>query len=119
MAFEYEFQVRNFGQLRFFFLGGEGVKFVRKLFIELLKLHSHFRLKLKVEGKIGYFPQEIHSKISKQLSKNKNRLIIVSFDGFSYPILVTQAMPSLQSSYSFPFGIKSIIKGSFQFILVG
>ena len=42
------------------FFGGEGVKFVRKLFVELLKLHSHFRLKLKVEGKIGYFPQEMH-----------------------------------------------------------
>ena len=95
--FEHEFQVRNFGQLRISFWG-EGVKFVSKMFIELLKLHSHFRLKLKVEGKTGYFQQEIHSKISKQLARNKNRPIIVSFDGFSYPILATQAVRLLKSS---------------------
>ena len=84
----------------------------------ITKFHSHFQLKSEREGKTGYVWQGIHSNISKQLLKNKNISIIVSFYGFKYQILVTQAMSPLQCSQSFLFRIKSIIKGSVHFFLL-
>ena len=51
-------------------------------------------------------------------STNTNIFKIVSFVGFYYQIFVTQAIPPVRFSWSFPFGIKSIIKGSVHFILL-
>ena len=39
-------------------------------------------------GKVNYIQQEIYSKISKKISKNKNIPIILSFDGFHYQSFV-------------------------------
>ena len=67
-------------------------------FCKVSTFHSHFQLKSKQKGQTSYTFQEIDSKISKQLSKNKNRPIIVSFDRFHYQSFAIQAMPSLPSS---------------------
>ena len=48
-----------------------------------------------MEGKTSYFLARNQFKISKQLFKNKDKPIIVSFDRFDYQILVTQAVPQL------------------------
>ena len=56
--------------------------------------------------------------MSKQLSKNRNKPIIVSFDGFYYQIFMSQGMLPLRSYLSFPFEINPLSVAVFSLFLL-
>ena len=91
--FGHELQSRNFGQFNFW-----EYQTCQQTVHKIVKFHSHFQLKSKQEliVKLAIFDKKINLKILKQLSRNKNKQIIFSFDGlYSGKIFVIQAMPPL------------------------